>query len=82
MSYRIPEWLLEALHVELDEMLEMKIVELSKSEWCSTVVLVPKKDGSLLFCIDFRYLNSVSKFESIWLLESRKSLTVWVKPII
>lgn len=64
MSYRIPERLLEALRVELDEMLAMKIVEPSKSEWCSPVVLVPKKDGSLRFCIDFRYLNSVSKFDS------------------
>lgn len=45
-------------------MLAMNIVEPSKSEWCSLVVLVPKKDGSLQFCIDFRYLNSVSKFDS------------------
>uniref|UniRef100_A0A8C1PVR7 Integrase catalytic domain-containing protein n=1 Tax=Cyprinus carpio TaxID=7962 RepID=A0A8C1PVR7_CYPCA len=43
MSHRIPERLLEALRVELDEMLAMKIVEPSKSEWCSPVVLVPKK---------------------------------------
>lgn len=64
MSYRIPERLLEALRKELDEMLAMNIVEPSKSEWCSPVVLVPKKDGSLRFCIDFRYLNSVSKFDS------------------
>lgn len=35
----------------------------SSSEWSSPVVLVPKKDGTLWFCLDFRKLNSVSKFD-------------------
>ncbi|KAI4883507.1 hypothetical protein NFI96_029468 [Prochilodus magdalenae] len=64
MSYRIPERLLTALREEIDQMLAMGIIESSKSEWCSPVVLVPKKYGSLRFCVDFRYLNSVSKFDS------------------
>lgn len=63
-SYRIPERLLPALKEEVDQMLSMGIIESSRSEWCSPVVLVPKKDGSLRFCVDFRYLNSVSKFDS------------------
>ena len=64
MSYWISERLLGPLKEEVDEMLEMGIIEPSKSEWCSPVVLVPKKDGTLRVCIDFRYLNSVSKFDS------------------
>ncbi len=64
MSYRIPEHLQASLRKETDLMLTLKIIELSKSEWCHPVVLFPKKDGNLRFCIDFRYLNSVSKFDS------------------
>ncbi|XP_068073009.1 uncharacterized protein [Danio rerio] len=64
MSYRVPERLQEALKEEVDLMLRLGIIEPSKSEWCHPVVLVPKKDGSIRFCIDFRYLNSVTKFDA------------------
>lgn len=64
MSYRIPERLQTAFEDEVKLMQQMGIVEPSKSEWCNPVVLVPKKDNTLRFCIDFRYLNSVSKFDS------------------
>lgn len=63
MSYRTPERLQASLRKEVDLMLTLGIIEPSKSEWCHPVVLVPKKDGTLRFCIDFRYLNSVSKFD-------------------
>ena len=42
-------------------MQERGIVQLSTSPWASPVVLVPKKDGSQRFRVDFRKLNSVTK---------------------
>ncbi|KAK7880059.1 hypothetical protein WMY93_033267 [Mugilogobius chulae] len=62
-SYRIPERLVPVLKKEIELMLELGIIEISDSEWCSPVVLVPKKDGSLRFCINFRYLNAISNFD-------------------
>ncbi len=44
-------------------MKQLGVIEPSSSEWSSPIVLVPKKDGTLRFCLDFRKLNSVSKFD-------------------
>ena len=34
------------------------------SEWCSPIVPVKKKDGSLRLCVDYRRLNSVSQSDA------------------
>ncbi|KAL2081694.1 hypothetical protein ACEWY4_023547 [Coilia grayii] len=62
-SYRVPERLLPALKEELDVMLSLGVIEPSCSDWCSPVVLVPKRDGSIRFCIDFRQVNALSKVD-------------------
>lgn len=61
--YRVPERLLKVMKQELELMLELEVIEPSSSEWSNPIVLVPKKNGSLRFCLDFRKLNLVSKFD-------------------
>lgn len=58
---RVPERLLSVLKEEMKTMQDLGVIEPSTSEWSSLVILVPKKDGTLRFCLDFRKLNSVSK---------------------
>lgn len=47
----------KALKKEVQSMLALGIIEESTSPWHSPPVLVPKPDGSLQFCIDFRHLS-------------------------
>uniref|UniRef100_A0A3B3YYE4 ribonuclease H n=1 Tax=Poecilia mexicana TaxID=48701 RepID=A0A3B3YYE4_9TELE len=62
---RVPAKLIPALKQEVEEMLSMGIIEPSRGEWCSPVVLVPKKnDSRQRFCIDFSKLNAVSVFDA------------------
>lgn len=64
MSYRIPERQLLPLRKEIDLMLSLGMTEASQSEWCYPIVLLPKKDGTIRFCIDFHYLNCTTKVDS------------------
>lgn len=62
--YRIPEARREAVKEEVRKMLKLGVIEESQSAWSSPIVMVPKPDGTVRFCNDFRKLNEISKFDA------------------
>ena len=58
---RVPPFRREQAKKMIDDMLQKDIIQPSSSPWASPIILVPKKDGSLRFCIDYRKLNSVTR---------------------
>jgi len=45
-------------------MLDMGVIEESHSAWASPIVLENKPDGAIRCCVDYRKVNSVSKFDA------------------
>ena len=55
---RIPSHLFQEVKQHLQEMVEVGVIRKSFSPWASAVVLVRKKDGGLMLCIDLQKLNN------------------------
>lgn len=45
-------------------MLEMVVIDESHSVWCSPIVLVVNKDGSVWFCVDYGKVTDVTQFDA------------------
>jgi hypothetical protein len=62
----IPGWTRarEEESAEVQRMLKEGVIETASSERASPVDLVPKPDGTLRFCVDYRKLNAVTTRET------------------
>ncbi|CAM4643721.1 unnamed protein product [Lepidochelys kempii] len=58
--FRVTEKTAQDLEREVRDMLALGVIQPSASPWASLVVLVPKKDGSVRFCVDYRKLNAIT----------------------
>jgi hypothetical protein len=59
-QYRLTPLERDALVTKVEEFIRRGWIEPSVSPWCSPVLFVPKPNGMLPFCVDFRYLNRVT----------------------
>ncbi|RXN12176.1 Transposon Ty3-I Gag-Pol poly [Labeo rohita] len=62
--YRLSPVKQQAMEEQLEVMLKEGIVEPSHSAWASPVVLVPKKNGNLKFCVDYRKVNATTESDA------------------
>ncbi|CAG4935861.1 unnamed protein product [Colias eurytheme] len=62
--YRVTPAKKEIMRAELDKMLAEDVIEECESAWAAPCVLVPKRNGTYRFCVDYRKLNAVTKTDA------------------
>ena len=60
-AYRAPFSKRQVISDEVDAMLRDGIIRPSQSPWSSPVLLIPKRDQTARFCVDYRALNAITK---------------------
>lgn len=62
--YRLTPAKRAVMETEINKMLSDGVIEECESAWASPALLVPKKDGTFRFCVDYRKLNAITKTDS------------------
>jgi Reverse transcriptase (RNA-dependent DNA polymerase) len=62
--YRVGPTSRELIDSELKRMQEIDVIEPASGPWASPVILIPKPDGSVRFCVDYIHLNAVTTKDS------------------
>ncbi|XP_070571314.1 uncharacterized protein [Ptychodera flava] len=62
--YRHPPAIKDKVREEVQKMLSANIIQSSCSPWASPIVMVPKKDHTIRFCVDYRRLNQITQFDA------------------
>ena len=57
---RTPAWFAGEEEAHLKKMLDAGVIQESISEWASAPVLIRKRDGTVMWCIDYRALTNVT----------------------
>ena len=63
-AYRLPKHKKKLVQAEIRAMFELGVIEESHSAWSSTIMLVGKRNWSIRFCVDYRKVNEVSRFDA------------------
>ena len=71
-----------AVESEIDKLVSADIARVSTSPWASPVVMGRKKDGGWRMCVDYRRLNSVTKFDCFPLLRLDEALDAFAGAIV
>ena len=67
MPYRVPDRMKEGVRQEVNKLVEMGVVIPSTSPWASPIVPVPKSDGSIRLCIDYRRINAITEADPYYM---------------
>ena len=62
--YRLPYGQISILDNIIQELLSNNIIEESKSEYASPIILIKKKEGDYRMCVDYRHINRITKRET------------------
>ena len=66
-NYKTTPAKLAEIKKQVQQMLDLDIIQTSKSDWSAPVILAGKKDGTSSFSVDFRKLNAITKKRRIYI---------------